>query len=55
MNAAINVGPILLEPRRVDKNVSMADAVMLVTARDESAKLVSNDRAFAGHDDVIRP
>lgn len=51
--AAIRVGPILVELRKSKKEASTADAVMLATARDHAAKLVSNDRAYAAQDDVV--
>lgn len=55
VSAAIEVGPLLVELRRSEDDASMADAVMLATARDHAATLVSTDRAFNGQRDVRRP
>lgn len=51
--AAMKVGPSLLDLRKSWRQASTADAVMLATARDHGARLVSNDRAFADQDDVL--
>lgn len=51
---ALQVGPLLLELRKAAKNASMADAVILLVARDQGAALVSNDRAYTGQTDVVR-
>ena len=50
--AAKASGPLLIGLRRVDKNASLADAVMLAAARDLSATLISGDPCFAGQKDV---
>jgi predicted nucleic acid-binding protein len=39
--------------RQRDRNASLADAIMLASARSVGAKLLSNDPAFAGQPDVV--
>lgn len=53
--AAMQVGPLLLQLRKVDKDASMVDAAVLAIARDHGAKLVSTDPAFEGQADVLQP
>lgn len=53
-SAAEAAGPLLLELRKTDRGASLADAVMLATAREQGAKLVSGDPCCAGQRDVIR-
>lgn len=50
--AATMAGPLLDELRRIDRNASLADAVMLAVAREEGAILVSGDPCFRGQSDV---
>ncbi|MHB8585991.1 MAG: PIN domain-containing protein [Thermoplasmatota archaeon] len=51
--AAMACGPLLVELRKADENASLVDAIMLATARDQDAKLISNDPAFKDQPDVI--
>ena len=45
-------GGLRLELRRVDPNASLADAVVLASARWRGAVLISGDPCFAGQRDV---
>ena len=45
-------GGLRLELRRVDPNASLADAVVLASARLRGAVLISGDPCFAGQRDV---
>lgn len=47
-------GRLRSELRRREPEASLADAVMLATARSLGAKLVSTDAAFRGQPDVLR-
>jgi predicted nucleic acid-binding protein len=54
LQLAEKAGRLRMELRRADRNASLADAVMLVTARHLGLKLVSGDPAFKGQPDVVR-
>lgn len=47
-------GPLRKALRRQDPEASLADALMLATARSLRLMLVSGDRAFKGQPDVVR-
>jgi predicted nucleic acid-binding protein len=52
--AAASAAGLLADLRRSDPSASLADALMLATARERGVRLVSNDAAFAGLKDVVR-
>jgi predicted nucleic acid-binding protein len=52
LSAAEASGPLLVELRKVNREASLADAVMLAVARGEGARLISGDQCFAGQKDV---
>jgi predicted nucleic acid-binding protein len=52
--AAEAAGPLVVELRKTDRGASLMDAIMLASAREQGAKLVSGDRAFARQRDVVR-
>jgi predicted nucleic acid-binding protein len=47
-------GPVREELRQASKTASLADALVLVTARRAGARLVSGDPAFASVPDLIK-
>lgn len=47
-------GPLVIELRKADRSASLADAIMLASAREQGAKLVSGDACFARQRDVVR-
>lgn len=51
---AAAAGPLCLALRQRDPGASLADALMLATARSMGLKLVSADAAFKGQSDVLR-
>lgn len=50
---ARDAGLLRGELRQAETSASLADAIILATARRIGAVLVSNDGAFAGQDDVV--
>jgi predicted nucleic acid-binding protein len=49
---AVEAGILRTRLQKRSKSASLADGIVLATARDNGARLVSNDRAFAGEPDV---
>jgi predicted nucleic acid-binding protein len=49
---AVEAGLLRARLRRHSKSASLADAVVLATARQNGARVISTDRAFAGEPDV---
>lgn len=50
---AIRAGPLRAELRKVAKDASLADSLLLAIARNRHAALISCDPAFEGQPDVI--
>ena len=51
--AAEAAGPLVIELRKTDRSASLADAIMLASAREHGAKLVSGDPCFARQRDLV--
>jgi predicted nucleic acid-binding protein len=49
---AVEAGLLRTRLRKRAKSASLADGIVLATARQQGAKLISVDRAFAGEPDV---
>ncbi len=49
---AVEAGMLRTRLRKRSKAASLADGIVLATARQNGARLVSNDRAFTGEPDV---
>ncbi|MCI4325635.1 MAG: PIN domain-containing protein [Thermoplasmata archaeon] len=49
---AVEAGVLRTRLRKRSKSASLADAIVLATARQNGARLISIDRAFAGEPDV---
>jgi predicted nucleic acid-binding protein len=49
---AVNAGMLRARLRKRSKSASLADAIVLATARKSGARVISTDRAFAGEPDV---
>lgn len=49
---AVEAGILRTQLRRRSKGASLADGIVLATARRNGARLVSEDRAFSGEPDV---
>lgn len=49
---AVEAGVVRARLRRRTKTASLADGIVLATARKYGARLISNDSAFAGEPDV---
>ena len=51
--AAEAAGPLVVELRKTDRGASLVDAIMLASAREHGATLVSGEAAFKGQSDVV--
>jgi len=49
---AVQAGVLRAQLRKHSKYASLADAIVLATARKNGARVISNDRAFSGEPDV---
>jgi predicted nucleic acid-binding protein len=49
---AVRAGPLRTALRKRDRSASLADALVLVTARDRGATVISADTALVGEPDV---
>ncbi len=51
---AVEAGVLRRELRNAAEDASLADAIVLITARRSGVRLVSMDKAFRGQPDVLR-